>query len=479
MDDTSTTGVYGPREIQNTSKKYMDGHINNINNSDAFKHVAEVPLFIQTLIQNVQKMASSLGLKNPKDYNKYRRETTNCCRLIQNYVAATIHGGLQTFPDTKFMVYMMANQFLDHNGKESTITIEAFTNLYLNDSSSNSASPLTNYKLPSDFEDAKLQYINNEEVMTETMFAIAEKETSDAYSETDKIEDMNAELRQYFNDFAQANSCLHTQLSNPNTIDLVGMIRHENGILLLQKLLINVSRNKTAGSIGTPFALKLKMDNILNNLIQFNIKARVNMLRYLFVFSNHNSVHSLLTVNILSLINKAFPNLTEDNMLKSAHMLADMNTNSHQLSLTQIDRLFSTIEDEVKHNKETKSFLIAKTEGSKSLEKSNNIKKASGKINSSLDKPCQACTYFEVLTNADVKDAPHHAKDCPNFTSKMLNKTWHYQFKDETMKTSHPDMPGTFNLREMNSNAAYKAKYALKPKLTPAQQPKPAQKQQK
>jgi len=242
MDDTSTTGVYGPREIQNTSKKYMDGHINNINNSDAFKHVAEVPLFIQTLIQNVQKMASSLGLKNPKDYNKYRRETTNCCRLIQNYVAATIHGGLQTFPDTKFMVYMMANQFLDHNGKESTITIEAFTNLYLNDSSSNSASPLTNYKLPSDFEDAKLQYINNEEVMTETMFAIAEKETSDAYSETDKIEDMNAELRQYFNDFAQANSCLHTQLSNPNTIDLVGMIRHENGILLLQKLLINVSR---------------------------------------------------------------------------------------------------------------------------------------------------------------------------------------------------------------------------------------------
>ena len=53
----------------------------------------------------------------------------------------------------------------------------------------------------------------------------------------------------------------------------------------LQKLFINVCCNKTAGSIGTPFALKLKMDNILNNLIQFNIKARVNMLRYLFVFS--------------------------------------------------------------------------------------------------------------------------------------------------------------------------------------------------
>jgi len=179
------------------------------------------------------------------------------------------------------------------------------------------------------------------------------------------------------------------------------------------------------------------------------------------------------------LINKAFPNLTEDNMLKSAHMLANMNINSNGVSLTQIDTLFSTIEDDVKQNKETRSFQVSKTEGSKSLDKSNHIKKASGKIISTLDKPCQACTYFEVLTNEDVKDAPHHAKECPIFASKMLNKTWHYQFKDEKMKTSHPDMPEKFNLREMNLNAEYKAKYASKPKLTPAQQPKPTQKQQK
>ena len=48
-------------------------------------------------------------------------------------------------------------------------------------------------------------------------------------------------------------------------------------------------------------------------------------------------------------------------MLKSAHMLADMNTNSNRVSLTQIDSLFSTIEDDVKQVKEQDLvfFLLA------------------------------------------------------------------------------------------------------------------------
>ena len=484
MEDTSLTGVYGTKEIQSTSKKYIDGKTNINNDNEQFKHVAEVPLIIHSLIQNVHTTMSNLGTKNPREQNRFKRDAENCCRLIENYMAATLYGNLDTFPSTKFMIYMMEDQFLDHDGTNSTITIEAFKNLYLNNSTSSSASPLHDFKLPADFADIKSQHDNEEEIMTYKMVLIDEKETSENYTEHQKTEELNAELREYFNDFAKANSHLHTQLSNIHTQKLVGVVSSQDGIQLLQKLLIKISSNKAAGNIGGPFTLKLKMDNILNNLVQFDIRARLNILRHLFVYSSHNNLNSLLTINLLNLINKAFPNLSEDNMLKSAHKLADLNNNMNMMSLDQIDSLFSIIEDDVKHNKETKSFQISKTEGSKTFgsktfDKSNHMKKPSGKINSSLDKPCQACTYFEVLTNEDVKDDPHHAKECPIFASKMLNKTWHYRFKDERMKTSHPDMPETFNLRDMNSNAAYKAKYASKPKLTPAQQPKPAQKQQK
>jgi len=349
MDDTSLTGVYGPREIQSTSEKYIDGHINISNDSDIFMNVAEVPLIINSLIQNVHKTMSSLGLKHPKEQNKFRRDAENCCRLVQNFIAATLYGGLDTYPSTKFMVHMMVDLFLDNDEKQSTITIETFKSLYLDESTSSSASPLLDFKLPNNFGDIQMQYEQNEEIMTSTMLSIEEKETSEDYSENDKTNEMNAELRQYFNDFAKANSYLHTQLSNINTQKLVGVVPSQDGILLLQKLFIKVSSNMTAGNIGGPFALKLKMDNILSNLVQFDMNARLNMLRHLFVYSSHNNMHSLLTINLLSLINKAFPNLSEDNMLKSAHKLADLNNNMSMMSLGQIDSLFSIIEDDIKH----------------------------------------------------------------------------------------------------------------------------------
>ena len=154
------------------------------------------------------------------------------------------------------------------------------------------------------------------------------------------------------------------------------------------------------------------------------------MLRHLFVYSSHNNMHSLLTINLLSLINKAFPNLSEENMLNSAHKLADLNNNMSMMSLGQIDSLFSIIEDDIKHYKGPKSFQISKTNGAnvqhkKNFESRNKFEKRTPV----LDKPCQACTYFEVITGKNVKDAPHHAMECPNFTSKMINRLWHYEMK--------------------------------------------------
>ena len=43
MEDTSLTGVYGTKEIQSTSKKYIDGKININNDNEQFMYVAEVP----------------------------------------------------------------------------------------------------------------------------------------------------------------------------------------------------------------------------------------------------------------------------------------------------------------------------------------------------------------------------------------------------------------------------------------------------
>lgn len=474
MEDTSLTGVYGPKEIQSTSKKYIDGQISISNDSNIFTNVAEIPLIIKTLTHNVQKNMTTLGFKNPKEQNKYRRNAENCCRLIENFIAATLYGGLDQYPSTKFMVYMMANQFLDRNGTQSTITIDAFKNLYLDQSTSSSTSPLYDFKLPEDYADIQLQFMTGEEVTTKKMSTIQSKEICEEYTEENKTNELNLELQQYFNDFADANSYLYTQLSNINTQKLVGVVPYSDGILLLQKLLIKVSSNKTAGNIGGPFALRLKMDNILNNLVQFNIKARINILRHLFVYSSHNNLNSLLTINLLNLINKAFPNLSEDNMLKSAHKLADLNNNMNMVSLEQIDSLFSIIEDDVKQFKDTNSFQISKTDGSKtdgSNSKGSNKQKIEKK-KPVLDKPCQACTYFEVITGKAVQDAPHHAMECPNFTSKMINKIWHYEIKNGELKTENPEMPEKFNLKEMNSNSDYKSKFASLPKLTAEQLPK-------
>jgi hypothetical protein len=306
------------------------------------------------------------------------------------------------------------------------------------------------------------------------MILIEEKETSENYTENNKTDEMNAELQEYFNDFVKANSHLHTQLSNINTQKLVGVVSSQDALLLVQKLLIKVSSNKTAGNIGGPFTLKLKMDNILNNLVQFDIKARLNILRHLFVYSSHNNLNSLLTINLLNLINKAFPNLSEDNMLKSAHKLADLNNNMNMMSLDQIDLLFSIIEDDVKQYKDMNSFQISKTDGSKT---GGSNKQKIEKKKPVLDKPCQACTYFEVITGNTIQDAPHHAMECPNFTSKMINKTWHYQIKNEELKTANPEMPEKFNLKEMNSNSDYKSKFNSLPKLTVGQLPKPKKNQ--
>jgi len=102
MNDTSLTGVYGTKEIQNTSKKYIDGKININNDNEQFMHVAEVPLIIHSLIQNVHKTMSTLGTKNPREQNRFKRDAENCCRLIENYMAATLYGNLDTFPSTKF-----------------------------------------------------------------------------------------------------------------------------------------------------------------------------------------------------------------------------------------------------------------------------------------------------------------------------------------------------------------------------------------
>ena len=67
MDDTSLTGVYGTKEIQSTSKKYIDGKININNDNEQFMYVAEVPRIIHSLIQNVHKTVSTLGTKCPKN----------------------------------------------------------------------------------------------------------------------------------------------------------------------------------------------------------------------------------------------------------------------------------------------------------------------------------------------------------------------------------------------------------------------------
>ena len=58
--------------------------------------------------------------------------TENCCRLIDKFIAVTLYGGLDDFPSTKLMVYVMSDQFLEHDGSESTITIEAFKSMFMN-----------------------------------------------------------------------------------------------------------------------------------------------------------------------------------------------------------------------------------------------------------------------------------------------------------------------------------------------------------
>ena len=55
MEDTSLTGVYGKKEIQSTSKKYVFGSININKDNEAFTNVAEIPLILHSLCQDVQK----------------------------------------------------------------------------------------------------------------------------------------------------------------------------------------------------------------------------------------------------------------------------------------------------------------------------------------------------------------------------------------------------------------------------------------
>lgn len=78
MEDTSLTGVYGKKEIQSTSKKYVFGSININKDNEAFTNVAEFPLIMHSLCQDVQKQMANLGTKNPKQQEKYRRDAENC-----------------------------------------------------------------------------------------------------------------------------------------------------------------------------------------------------------------------------------------------------------------------------------------------------------------------------------------------------------------------------------------------------------------
>lgn len=143
------------------------------------------------------------------------------------------------------------------------------------------------------------------------------------------------------------------------------------------------------------------------------------------------------------------------------------------MSLNRLNSLFTTLGTEIEKFNNTKTFQISKADH-KNIQNNTN----SNKKKVVLDKPCQACTYLEALTGTTLNDEPHHAKDCKNFSSNLVNKIWIYEPTEE-IKTTHPEIPGKFNLRDISNNQAYKAKYASKPKLTPAQQPKTKQKQQK
>jgi hypothetical protein len=477
MEDTSLTGVYGKKEIQSTSKKYVIGSINIHKDNEAFTNVAEFPLIMHSLCQDVQKQMANLGTKNPKQQEKYRRDAENCCRLIQNFIAAILYGGLNNFPDTKFMVYMMTDQFVDPDGSNDTIDIDSFKTKYMGDTTCSSASPLYDFKLPNNYQATQLRYIREEDVMTSTMQEIDSTPINETYSEEEKMADLDLHLTRHFNDFAKANAQLHLSISNMNTQKIIGTTPNQDGILHLRKLLIKLCSQNAAGNIGGPLTLKLKVDNVLNNLLQFDMKARLHMLRHLFVYSNHNTQYMLLTVNILQLINKAFINLTEDNMLKSAHKLAELNNNMERMSLSELDSLFAIIEADINlflTTKNMKTFQISKTDGTNTQHTKNYEKKKT-----LLDKPCQACTYLEVVTGQTLHDEPHHAKDCKNFSSKMVDKIWTYKIENNELKTAYPEMPEKFNLKEISSNADYKTRFASKPRLTPAQQPKPKQKQQK
>jgi hypothetical protein len=322
-----------------------------------------------------------------------------------------------------------------------------------------------------------LEYIREEDVMTSTMQEIDSTPINETYSEEEKMADLDLHLTRHFNDFAKANAQLHLSISSMNTQKIIGTTPNQDGILHLRKLLIKLCSQNAAGNIGGPLTLKLKVDNVLNNLLQFDMKARLQMLRHLFVYSNHNTQYSLLTINILQLINKAFVNLTEDNMLKSAHKLAELNNNMERMSLSELDSLFAIIEADINlflTTKNTKTFQISKTDGTNTQHTKNYEKKKTA-----LDKPCQACTYMEVVTGQTLHDEPHHAIDCKNFSSKMVDKIWTYKIENKELKTAYPEMPEKFNLKEISANTDYKTRFASKPRLTPAQQPKPKQKQQK